>query len=331
MFPGMPIDRDKSYDTPLGRFDSRIYLLRTSAEYMVVYTDFALNLEEDTQELDKILDKIRDSAVANSKAKVLSETKISLDGHPGRMMKTVEPNGNIARTKMYAVGNRLYQITITTPKETLTPDEGRFNESRAAKFLDSFKLTKPESTKTSGSNAPESPPPPAIEYNANAWKEYSSPQGQFTVMLPGTPTESDKSFDTPYGRAEAREYVLRTSAYYSIFYTIFPFDIERKPEVLNRFLNNTRDNSVTRINGKVLVETDISLDGHPGRMMKVATPDGTIIRSKKIAVGNRLYQIIVATPKELLAPDSGLFDESRATKFLDSFKLAKPEDSRRVN
>ena len=59
--------------------------------------------------------------------------------------------------------------------------------------------------------------------------------------------------------------------------------------------------------------------------MKMSFGNAGIIREKRIFVGKRIYQIIVATPKELVASDGGRFDEARATKFLDSFKLRKPE------
>jgi len=144
MFPGTPTDSDNSYDTPLGRFDSRKYILRTSAEYLVMYTDFVEPKLETDPELNKILDKLRDDSLAASQNKLLSDATISLDGHPGRMIKTISPDGIVTTIKLYVVGERLYQLTVTSPKEVQASDASRLNESRAAKFLDSFKLAKPE-------------------------------------------------------------------------------------------------------------------------------------------------------------------------------------------
>ena len=181
-----------------------------------------------------------------------------------------------------------------------------------------------ESKTKQDSKAPVDPPPPAVEYNPNAWKEYSSQQGRFTIMFPGTPTEAA-------GRLEGRRFMLKTTAVYAVYYTdfpaSFPYDLEKEVSLRKQFLDASRDTTLAQSKGKVLSETDISLEGHPGRMMKIALPDGTITREKTYVVGKRIYQIIVVTRGELLAPDGGRFDETRATKFLDSFKLARPENN----
>jgi hypothetical protein len=307
----------------MGRHESRNYVLQTSAEYQVLYTDYAGPQIETSSELNKLFDAIRDSALPKLKSKLLSESAISLDGHPGRMMKAIDPHGTVTRVRLYAVGHRLYLLSVTTPKEGQSPDESRLNESRAAKFFDSFKVTKPESKESPGSISSGVRPSPVVGANPNVWKEYSSPQGGFTVLLPGTPTEEDKSFDTPDGRMEGREYVLKTSATYSVSYTVFLFDVEQKPDALNWIVNFTRDHIVEMTKGKVLVETEVSLDRHLGRVVGVSAPDGTTIRFAIIMVGNRTYQVMVITPQELSSRDGGQFDQWKAAKFLRSFKLAK--------
>jgi hypothetical protein len=175
-------------------------------------------------------------------------------------------------------------------------------------------------------SAPPAPPPPAVEYNPNAWKEYSSPRGRFTIMFPGTPTDEDNSS----GSLEGRRYMLKTTAVYTVYYSDFPAnfpnDLEKEGALRKQFLDASRDIVLARSKGKVLSETDISIDGHPGRMIKIALANGTIYRDKTYLVGKRIYQIIVVTPSESLAPDGGRFDETRATKFLDSFKLASSEN-----
>jgi hypothetical protein len=123
--------------------------------------------------------------------------------------------------------------------------------------------------------------------------------------------------------------MLTTTAVYSVYYIDFPADfpndLEKEAALRKQFLDHSRDTIIAKIKGKVLSETDIYLDEHPGRMTKIALPDGTISRDKIYVVGKRIYQVIVVTPGELQAPDGGRFDETRATKFLDSFKLARPE------
>jgi hypothetical protein len=71
--------------------------------------------------------------LAGGKAKLLSETQISLEGHPGRELKVEFPDG-IAIARLYVVGNRIYQVIASL--ETNKKDQ----EPNAIKILDSFKL-----------------------------------------------------------------------------------------------------------------------------------------------------------------------------------------------
>jgi hypothetical protein len=67
-------------------------------------------------------------------------TEISIDKHPGRLLRERLPDGKTLKAKMYLVGQRLYQIAVTMPRADTTPDGGKSYEKFADKFLDSFKL-----------------------------------------------------------------------------------------------------------------------------------------------------------------------------------------------
>jgi TonB family protein len=72
-------------------------------------------------------------------------SEISLEGHPGRLLKERMRDGSIMRVKMFLVGQRLYQVAVTTPREEGAKAETvRFYETTASKFLDSFKLISTE-------------------------------------------------------------------------------------------------------------------------------------------------------------------------------------------
>lgn len=191
----------------------------------------------------------------------------------------------------------------------------------------SFPAFSQESGKPSNPTAPVSPPLPAVEYNESAWKVFSPPDGQFTIKFPGTPTEKNNPSDTSAGRIENHQFTLKTVAVYGISYTEFPanlpIDIEKNAAIRKQLLDGVRDRLVALTKSKVLSEEDISVEGHPGRMTKLATGNGGITRIKFCVVGKRIYQITVTTPGETLAPDGGKFDETMANKFLDSFKLEK--------
>ncbi len=97
--------------------------------------------------------------VSSMKAKVTAEKEISLDGNPGREF-TLE-NGIVSGVcRMYMVNGHAY-LLVTLP--TL----GGKADSTMAKFLDSFQLTKLEST----SNDQPPPPPPPMPKSLAEGKE----------------------------------------------------------------------------------------------------------------------------------------------------------------
>jgi TonB family protein len=166
-------------------------------------------------------------------------------------------------------------------------------------------------------------PPPAAEYSEKAWKEFSSLEGRFTVLMPGSPAKESRSVQTHAGRIGLEVFELKTGvASYLITYSDFP----RMPEDPQTALKHARDGAVENAKGKLLHEKKISLDGHPGLELIIETPS-TIIKSAFYAVKQRLYQVVI-----LLPPDRGLpkeiikFQDSVATKFLGSFKLMPSEN-----
>jgi len=82
-----------------------------------------------------VLDYLRDGALSgtNGKAKLVGETDISIEGHPGRELRVEYPDGfSIAR--IYLVRNRIYQVFASIPADK------KAQEPTVVKILDSFKL-----------------------------------------------------------------------------------------------------------------------------------------------------------------------------------------------
>jgi len=84
---------------------------------------------------DKIFDQRRDGMMASILGKLLYEKKISLDGNPGRELEvSAETKGGVylLKSHLFLVGNRIYHIMITSPKNVA--------DNTDVKFLNSFKL-----------------------------------------------------------------------------------------------------------------------------------------------------------------------------------------------
>lgn len=146
LFPGTPTEKDTSVDTLVGRLDSREYkFAEHPTYYAVVYDDFAGDLEQDAERRDYAMNRMRDAGLSSGPdRRVLGESEVRLGSHPGRALKISIPDGGVIRVRMYAVGRRLYQVSVITLGERSSPGAARSAEKRAMKFLDSFRLITPE-------------------------------------------------------------------------------------------------------------------------------------------------------------------------------------------
>jgi hypothetical protein len=142
--PGVPSEVSQPIESKPGSAAGHFHNLMTkTAEYVVGYTIFDRDLE--TLQPSKVtLDGIRDRTLAKETGKLLSEQDISEAGHPGRAL-VIEVSDGIFRDRYFLVGNRLYTVTVFTPKVKARSDadtEGirRAQESVANRFLDSFHL-----------------------------------------------------------------------------------------------------------------------------------------------------------------------------------------------
>jgi len=151
LFPGAPSQETQVIEPAPGvKFELRILKVNTLAECSVMYADYPMPVE-DPAVAKSVLDNGAKGAVASVKSELLEFKEIMFEGHPGRYLKERMPSGEIMRVKMFLVGQRLYQVAITTPRE-----EGKSAEIVAAyqamseKFLNSFKLNKKREQSASG-------------------------------------------------------------------------------------------------------------------------------------------------------------------------------------
>jgi hypothetical protein len=147
------------------------------------------------------------------------------------------------------------------------------------------------------------------------WEELSSSEGAFSIFLPGSPTELTRTVNTAAGPIDFHFFLLeQKDIAYLVGYSDYPEIAVQKtnPEAI---LEGARNGAVASAQGKLLSELIISLNGYPGRELKIepAGGEGTI-NTNMFVVDNRLYQVMVVTPKEKAF-------SKHVGKFLDSFKL----------
>ncbi len=140
------------------------------------------------------------------------------------------------------------------------------------------------------------------------WKEFSAPDGSFSVLLPGTP----KSETRPQGPLSltAHGVEVRNGAY-------MVSHCELPPGIAFDYSGSIRG-MAGPWGGKILSETDVTVAGVRGRAfeMEVTKPQKGFATGRIVVIKGRLYQIF-ALGANMRA------NEPHVEKFLDSFKLTK--------
>lgn len=131
--PGEPETSKRKIGTKAGYFDVFMWVAqgKNDTAFVASYCDFP-DAELKKNPIEKRLDQARDGAVKSARGKLKSEKAIRLANHPGRDL-VIEKDGKvIVRTRIYAVGGRLFQVMTLGP---VAPKE-------AEGFLNSFRLKK---------------------------------------------------------------------------------------------------------------------------------------------------------------------------------------------
>ena len=128
----------------------------------------------------------------------------------------------------------------------------------------------------------------------------------FSVQMPGTPQERTNPNGTHMYAAQVGKLA------YIVGYHDLPPRVRPTASIRERVFDASRDAMTGQGGAKLLGEQDTTLDGHPGREMKLKTREGYFMQLKTAFNGSRLYQVSVVTP----------MDESTAPeikRFIDSF------------
>jgi len=134
--PNKPAADVKDVDSAVGKLQLHSFTSSNAVAYfMVSYGDYPTEAASDRREA--VLDGVRDGVVNGLEGVLISETKTTIDGYPGREFlakKTVDGDELIFAWHIYLVGPRLYQVAALAKKPDSTSPE-------ITKFFNSFRLT----------------------------------------------------------------------------------------------------------------------------------------------------------------------------------------------
>lgn len=156
------------------------------------------------------------------------------------------------------------------------------------------------------------------------WKEFAPAGGGFSILFPGTPQSTTQTLRLiPEHSAEHHIHGLTNPTLEcSVIYADYPVPAG-DPAAARGVLDSGVSGAASTVNAALLSVTEITHEGHPGRLLRQRLLDGGILRVKMVLVGQRLYRIAFTTPRpEGASAATVRHYEETAAKFIDSFKLA---------
>ncbi len=160
------------------------------------------------------------------------------------------------------------------------------------------------------------------------WKPFSSKEGRFSVLMPGTPRESQINWDWQTGDIVYLFTVTREEAEYMVGYvdiepptrrvdddgqsSNFPDILPNTPEKMTDVLATACYS--TPSDCRLISEQSIRLGSFPGREISLRLGGGPLVRRRLYLVNRRVYILSVRTTQER-------FLSKTIEGFMNSFKL----------
>jgi hypothetical protein len=162
---------------------------------------------------------------------------------------------------------------------------------------------------------PQTQTPPQAQGQPYAHR-YASPEGRYTVLLPGQPSLSTQQISAPDGSPIPQYLAMVTDGMGMLMIGYFDY---RSDVVFS--LDKGRDGMLTAVKGTLLDEHSMSLGGAPGRQIRFAakTEQGFefIDRARFYDVKPRVYVLQCIFPKAM----DGAAIAERCDQFFDSFRV----------
>lgn len=149
------------------------------------------------------------------------------------------------------------------------------------------------------------------------YKQFASADGRYKVLFPGAARTETTDVKTAAGgtlKLTLDSVEVIPGVIFMVTYVDVPEDVAKTPA--GPRLDKVRDGN-KGADGKVLLDKEITVgaDKYPARDLLIEKPAFTL-RNRAVIAGNRLYQVMLQGPKELVSSKD-------VDKFFDSFEVTK--------
>ena len=139
------------------------------------------------------------------------------------------------------------------------------------------------------------------------WQEFSSQEGKFTVLMPGEPKVKSQTL----ANTEVVLHMFTADRGYSAYMSSY-FDLTPSSVPADTLLDRARDGSIRKMEGNLLSEEKITLNGYPGREYKSTARGDNFVDSRIYLADARLYMLSVVHKDR---------ENSDTPRFFNSFKI----------
>ena len=157
---------------------------------------------------------------------------------------------------------------------------------------------------------------PTLLIAQSIWKVFSSQEGGFRVLMPGTPSQKLGTTKTKIGNFPTNTFsvIRENEAGYVVGYVDFPKNISLNSQNRNQYLTAIATGFAEGAGGRLVTQRNIRLSNLPGKEIRLQFEQGVIGRGRMVLDNKRLYVALAITDKE-----SSLTKSIQG--FLDSFQL----------
>jgi hypothetical protein len=156
----------------------------------------------------------------------------------------------------------------------------------------------------------------------SVWQRFSSQEGKFTVLFPGTPRFSQQKMTSDNGELQVNLFTVnrpQEEAKYTVAYIDYPaqyIQLLRSRNLVEQAIEQGKSTALQRVRGTVVSEEKKTLGDNVGMEVNYTTADGKFAKQRVFLVGNRFYQITAETTQKRQR-----FLTRSMQGFCDSFKL----------
>lgn len=338
MMVGTPVHVTQELDTSAGKVTLHVYVSDSgTGKYAVAFADLPCS-PDNTDFIKGIVDGASRHALSYPGRKLVGERGVNVNGMPAHEI-LVEDGKKVTRKWFLSHGARFYEVMLMTPENVAfytgepsydPKDWTDLYQLMGAKFFGSFRLLPAQDGSEQAGN-PSSAPAAAAEYNPGAWKEFSPPEGRFSVLMPGTPKYSEQEVVSGADKVIRHVYTVGSvnGKYLVMFADLSPYP--KTPASIREVLNAGRDALLAGGKDKTVIsEKETTVAGHIARELLV---DGgaKFYRVQFFYAGGRLFQLELETPTNVAFKSGRPSDDTHDRtdlyrlmneKFFGSFKLS---------